>query len=110
MPIIYNRLPKITAAVRPSVGAALAKTAFDTETLAKFNAPVDTGNLKNSIMAEQERVDTWRVYANADYAIYVELGHQRRGGGHQPGRFYLNNALAQTWGDFTRVLKGSLGI
>lgn len=110
MPIVYNRLPKIAAAVRPSVSAALAKTAYDTEALAKFNAPVDTGNLKNSIMAEQERADTWRVYANADYAVYVELGHQTKGGNHVAGRFYLNNALAQTWGDFTRVLQGALGI
>lgn len=110
MPIVYNRLPKIAAAVRPSVGVALAKTAYDTETLAKFNAPVDTGNLKNSIMAEQERVDTWRVYANADYALFVELGHQTRGGTHVAGRYYLTNALTQTWADFTRVLSKALGI
>lgn len=92
MPVVYNRLPKIAAAARPMVDLAVAKTAYDTEALAKFNAPVDTGNLRASIGAEKVRDLTWRVNANADYALYVEVGARGRS-----GVWYLTNALRQSW-------------
>ena len=88
MPVAYNRLPKMAAAAKPLVEAALAKTAFDMETRAKEllveqNA-VDTGYLMNSISAAKERDLTWRVTAHADYAIYIEMGTRRRNGAARP--------------------------
>jgi HK97 gp10 family phage protein len=100
MPVAYNRLPQMAAAAKPLVEAALAKTAFDTETAAKGLAPVDTGALMNSISAAKERDLTWRVTAHAEYAIYVELG--TRYVDQQP---YLAPALNQTSAALIQALK-----
>lgn len=97
MPVVYNRLPKIAAAARSTAAKAVAKAAFDCEALSKFNAPVDTGFLRNSIAAEQQGQLVWRVYANAEYALYVEVGTSRMG-----GSFYLTNALREA----TKPLNG----
>jgi hypothetical protein len=105
MPVVYHRLPKIAAGAVPIVEKAVAKTAFDTEALAKFNAPVDTGNLRASIGAQPVRPLTWRVSANADYALYVEVGARGRS-----GVWFLTNALRQSWGELNRAIgKGLLG-
>lgn len=92
MPIVYNKIPQIAAGAKPAVERVLSKTAFDTEALAKVYAPVDTGNLMNSIAADKVRDMTWRVTANADYAIYVELGTRR-----MDADPYLEPALRATW-------------
>lgn len=90
MPVIYNRLPQIAAAARPTAEKVVAKAAFDCEALSKFNAPKDTGYLANSIAAEQQGQLVWRVYANAEYALFVEVGTSR-----MSGHFYLTNALRE---------------
>lgn len=100
MPIVSNKLPALPAAVRKQAAVAVKKAAYDTETLAKGYAPVDTGYLRNSIMAEQVSDLTWRVYANADYAIYVEVGSRGRS-----GRWYLTNALGQAGATLTSALR-----
>lgn len=102
MPVIYNRLPAVAAKAGPMVAKALAKTAYDTEAEAKSLAPRDTGYLANSIMAEQAGALKWRVYANADYALWVEVGTRK-----MDGRFYLTNALHHTWPSLNTAL-GSL--
>ena len=92
MPIVYNRIPEIAATADDLAEKILKKTAYDTEALAKVYAPVDTGNLMNSIAAEPVRKLTWRVTANADYAIYVEMGTRR-----MTARPFLQLALGETW-------------
>lgn len=109
MPVIYNRLPKIAAAARPMVERAVGVAAYNTEALAKFNAPVDTGNLRNSIATSQVRPLTWRVTASADYALYVEMGWQR-GSHRQAGRFYLTNALRESWSQLNGVIGKEFGL
>jgi HK97 gp10 family phage protein len=101
MPVVYNNLPRIIAGADAVVDKALAKTAFDTESLAKLYAPVDTGNLMNSIAADKVRELTWRVTANAEYAIYVEIGTRRMDA--QP---YLEPALRDTWPAAIQALRG----
>ena len=49
------------------------KSAFDTEADAKSLAPVDTGNLKNSIITRAEHPLRAGVVATASYAAYVEF-------------------------------------
>lgn len=101
MPIRYNRLPLIAAGATAKVGAALAKTAYDTEAAAKVLCPVgDTGNLMNSIAAEQVGPLSWRVNAAAEYAIYVEVGTYKMNA--QP---YLDPALRQTWPSLLTALR-----
>tara|TARA_R110000868_G_scaffold34930_6_gene125582 strand:- start:1459 stop:1770 length:312 start_codon:yes stop_codon:yes gene_type:complete len=99
MPIRYNRLPTIAAGASAKVGAALAKTAFDTEAAAKVLVPRDTGALANSIGAEQLGPLSWRVNAAAEYAIYVEVGTYKMNA--QP---YLDPALRQTWPSLLHAL------
>jgi HK97 gp10 family phage protein len=72
--IVYNNFPKIAANLEPRVGKAVAKAALDIEAKAKSAAPVDTGNLKNSIQASEVGPTHWRVTAGADYSLYVEMG------------------------------------
>jgi len=98
-PVIYNRLPAIAASARPLVDTAVAKTAADVEALAKTTAPIDTGNLRNSIASDKVRDLTWRVTANADYALYVEMGTRRMGA--QP---YLEPSLRAGMASLTKAL------
>lgn len=73
------------------------KAAFDVERSAKLICPVDTGNLANSIRAENvEHAGTATqadIAPHTEYSFYVEMGHRTRGGGYVPGRHYMENAL-----------------
>jgi len=104
-PITSNRLPQIAAAAKPVVERAVAQTAFSIEGWAKNAAPVDTGALRNSIAAANERQLTWRVTAHADYAVYIEMGTRRPGGEARP---YLDPALRQGEKYLTNALKAIL--
>lgn len=98
MPVVYNRLPAIRAAAAKRVDTAVAKAAMDTEALATVLAPIDTGNLRNSIASDKVRPFTWRVTANADYALYVEMGaYNVRAKKNMPAQPYLDPALRQVW-------------
>jgi hypothetical protein len=44
------------------------------ETVAKQEAPVDTGNLRNQIAAQMVSPLVWRVSDNTEYGIYQEFG------------------------------------
>ena len=56
--------------------AAVHKAALDTMRDAKILAPVDTGNLRNSITTRFSPLRA-EVVATADYAVFVELGTTR---------------------------------
>ncbi|MDJ0321831.1 HK97-gp10 family putative phage morphogenesis protein [Pseudarthrobacter sp. PS3-L1] len=53
------------------------KTAKDIEGTAKTMAPVDTGNLKNSIGVERTGDFSAEIGPTANYGIYLELGTSR---------------------------------
>jgi HK97 gp10 family phage protein len=100
MPVVYNRIPQIMITAPIKVETALAKTAFDTQISAIQRAPVDTGNLVNSIRAEKLGAFKWTVTAHADYAIYVEVGTR-----NMSGREYMVGALRQTWPGMMQALR-----
>lgn len=102
-PVIFNKLPAIAAAAKPAVDQAVRTAAFATEGFAKNLAPVDTGNLRNTIAAGKERDLVYRVTAHADYAIYVEMGTRNMSA--QP---YLEPALARGEKHLTNALKAIL--
>ena len=56
--------------------AAVRKTGLDVEADAKIFAPVDTGNLRNSITTRFSPLRA-EVVATANYAVFVELGTTR---------------------------------
>lgn len=66
--------------IREGAAQACIKAGADTQSRAEARAPVDTGNLQNSITRRTTRrknqVETV-VGPEADYGIYVELGTSR---------------------------------
>lgn len=70
---VTSRIPQIMARTRPLAMAAVAKTVQDIETGAKSRAPVDTGNLRNSIQGSVGGL-SGQVSVGAHYGIYVEFG------------------------------------
>lgn len=75
--IVFNHIPKIAENLRPRAARVIQKAARDIEAGAKSRAPVDTGALRNSIQSSEVSQLHWRVTAQADYAMYVELGTVR---------------------------------
>lgn len=63
------------------VGVVVRKTALDIEADAKAHAPIDSGNLQNSIGSNVSGTEG-EVFVGADYGPYVEFGHAQ-----QPGRY-----------------------
>ena len=72
------RLEGLAETLVPRASAVVRKVAFDTEADAKALAPVDTGNLRNSITTAVTGDGlTAAVVATASYAPFVELGTSR---------------------------------
>lgn len=99
--IVSNRLPAIAKAIEKGVPLVIAKGAHDVEGAAKGNAPVDTGNLRNSITAEELSALLWIVYVGATYGIYVEMGTYRMGA--QP---YLLPGFMAVQGSIVSAIEG----
>lgn len=75
-------LSAIAASIVPRTVTALTKASFDTQTRARVRAPVDTGNLQNSITIDPPTVNasgdvTVEGGPEADYGEYVERGTSR---------------------------------
>lgn len=66
-------LGKAQGSVVRNVNLLLRKTAFDIERDAKIFAPVDTGNLMNSISTTVMGL-TAEIGPTASYGVFVELG------------------------------------
>lgn len=69
-------LGKLSARAIPTAMRAVAKTAHDIEATAKQLAPVDTGNLRNSISADIHGL-TAEIGPTASYGMFVEEGTSR---------------------------------
>lgn len=68
-----SRLPEISAGMVPKAEAAVTATVAMIEASAKGQAPVDTGNLRNSIQGQSGGLEG-RVNCGASYGIYQEFG------------------------------------
>lgn len=66
---------EVLAAFQEAAVRALEKCGLTAEGYAKKLAPVDTGNLRNSIshVVDEDKLDAY-VGTNTEYAAYVELG------------------------------------
>lgn len=99
-------LGKVAAGAVKVAHAAVAKTALDIERDAKIAAPVDTGNLRNSISHEiraQGGLSGGSIIAaigpTAEYGAFVEYGTSRMS--PQP---YLGPAFDRHVGDLDKAL------
>jgi len=63
----------------PRVNQALGRGAAHIQSAVKLLTPVDTGNLRNKIIAQQEKFMQWVVETNVEYAIFVEFGTGKLG-------------------------------
>lgn len=84
--VVFNDNSKeILAAMQEAAVRALEKCGLTAEGYAKKLAPVDTGNLRNSIShAVDEDEPAAYVGTNAEYAPYVELGTGKYAEGGRP--------------------------
>ncbi|WP_210651342.1 HK97-gp10 family putative phage morphogenesis protein [Nocardioides sp. SYSU D00065] len=78
------KLQRASAQVGAAAAAAVRKTAFDIEADAKALAPVDTGNLRNSISTDitgdgRFGAITADIGPTAEYGAFVEYGTSRMG-------------------------------
>lgn len=85
-----------------AVSVALEASALLVEGTAKNLAPVDTGNLRNSITHEVEGQEA-RVGSALEYAKFVELGTSKMAA--QP---YLYPALEQNKGNIKKIFKDAV--
>lgn len=76
--VLAHQFNTVEARLLPKVRQAVSKTLLDIEADAKILAPVDTGNLQNSI-SHQVDADGMggEVGPTADYGLYVEAGTSR---------------------------------
>lgn len=83
----YNELPAIARRLRDGARRIVREAAQETEIRAKALAPVRTGALRASILAEPESDTAWIVAPHVEYAIFQELGTYR-----MPPRPYMTPA------------------
>lgn len=69
-------LGRLSARAVPTASKAVARTAHDIEADAKALAPVDTGNLRNSISSDIGVLSA-EIGPTAEYGLYVEEGTSR---------------------------------
>lgn len=65
--------------VAKSVGIVLDKTAASVQRTAQMRAPVDTGNLRNSIGVSRTGATSREIGPTANYGVFVEFGTSRMG-------------------------------
>lgn len=72
--VFITHRPEVNAAVDAATQRALEIIGGMAESYAKAAAPVDTGNLRNSISHTQISDDTEAIGTNVEYAPYQEFG------------------------------------
>lgn len=78
MPAIkFNHLPDFINSLDDNVSRGLGQGAQAMADSASSKAPVDTGQLRDSIEAQEQGAMSWEVVADTDYAAAVELGTVR---------------------------------
>ena len=74
---LMRKLDSMGGNVLDALEKATKQTSLAAQADARDNAPVDTGNLKQSISTEHERsteAATSTVYTNVEYGLYQEMG------------------------------------
>ena len=71
---VVGNVKKLEKGMAMRVGQAINLSALRIESSAKKNVPVDTGNLRSSIMTQKNSSYSRTVGTNSEYAPYVEFG------------------------------------
>jgi HK97 gp10 family phage protein len=70
-------LDRLTAQLEARAEKIIASAALQIEGEAKVRAPVDTGALRSSIMAEAKKRLLWWVHDGVEYGQFIEMGTSR---------------------------------
>lgn len=95
-----RKLDAILRNIGKNTSAANEQAASGIVELAKENAPVATGELRDSIHVEKDGTDH-KVVADADHAVFVELGTSKMAA--QP---FLGPAAAKVRRNLAKYYKG----
>lgn len=103
-----SNVPKVKSSTDLAMRVAAEIIGGKAETYAKYLAPVDTGNLRNSITHVTEVEDdkyTVVIGSDVEYAPYQELGAPNA---HVPAHPYLRPAFEDHISEYRQVLDGEL--
>lgn len=102
--VVFNRFPRIRAAMLPTAERIVEKTALDMEggmkTRIVAQGAVDTGFLLNSVQARKVGPGHWRVTVGADYGIYVDQGTR-----FMPARPFFYPTVAEVGAEFIAAMR-----
>ena len=93
--VVNDRSRAALAAINRLSNTALAEFAETTADIAKTTAPIDTGNLRNSIAHDNPSARKFRVFTQTGYGGFVELGTSR-----MPAQPFLAPAIGETIREF----------
>lgn len=93
------RYAEFDSKMRGAIDAGLRDAAYEIERRAVGKAPFKTGNLRNSIGSEFEPGHA-AVYADADYAYFVEEGH-----GSVPPTHFLQDSLEEVEPEIPEMIR-----
>jgi HK97 gp10 family phage protein len=89
-------LDRIINEQQREAGKIVRRASYAVEGQAKSKAPVDTGALKSSLMAEQKSgILSWWVHDGMDYGIHQEFGTSRMAA--QPFMIPAVEAIRDNW-------------
>jgi HK97 gp10 family phage protein len=96
--VVYNRIPQLMAAVEAHTRQAVKRNADELRDEMKRRAPVDTGELKNSITSTSVTAGkTATVDVGAEHGIYNEYGTYKMAA--QP---FFHPAVEAIWPNFLK--------
>lgn len=102
--VVSNRLPEISAQIRPAVANEVKRATLDVEAKAKAMTPVRTGTLRRSIHSVFENGGlTGLVGPSVLYGKFVEFGTRRMG-----ARPYMRPAAEAVLPKFAAAVKAAL--
>ena len=102
--IFITYRPDVSAAVNSATVRALEIMGGKAESYAKEAAPVDTGNLRNSISHKQVGNDTEVIGTNVEYAPYQEFGTYK-----MAAHPFLRPAAENHSAEYAAIWQGELG-
>lgn len=102
-----SHAPEVRSAVDAAISRAAEIIGGMAESYAKALAPVDTGNLRNSIShGAEDDGRTVVIGTNVQYAPYQELGAPNA---HVPAHPFLRPAIEKHVSEYQKVLRQELG-
>lgn len=106
--VIFNHKKQINEEMEHAIDMVFDIIGFQVENYARNNAPVDTGNLRNSITHQVlDNEDAVIIGSNVFYAPYQELGTSRMSAANG-GRGYLRPAINDHLEEYKDIILNEL--